>query len=164
MFIDQAYEALVANICKENKKKITLEQLKAALEEDADAGEKAEEFVKRKKKKRLSSNSLIMRIRKISDVDVSAGYDLISFENDLSTEYDRFIEVKAFSNRKGFYWSSNELEVAKLKGRHYYLYLVDLTKISNSDYIPVIISDPAKSVMKSSDWLVEPETYHVRRI
>ena len=164
IFVDSSFDALVSSNCKENRKIVTLEQLKGMLEREAEAGEKAEEFVLSFEKKRLTANKLISRICKVSDVDVGAGYDIISFETDLSSGYDRFIEVKAFSNRVGFYWSSNELQVAKIKEEHYYLYLVDLSKINSDSYVPVIISNPAKMIMESTDWLVEAEKYHVRKI
>jgi hypothetical protein len=104
------------------------------------------------------------RVRIISDIDVGAGYDIISFESNESQEYDRFIEVKATSNSQGFFWSSNEYETAKLKGPRYYLYLVDLRKIRRDDYVPLIIKDPAAVIMESEDWLVEPQTYQITKI
>ena len=81
-----------------------------------------------------------------------------------STFYDRFIEVKAIPQKPSFFWSRNELEIAKLQGEKYFLYLVDLSKIENAEYCPQIISNPVQSIMKSPDWIVEPESYHVQKI
>jgi hypothetical protein len=36
-------------------------------------------------------------IERISPYDVTAGYDILSYDNVDSTEYDRFIEVKSYS-------------------------------------------------------------------
>lgn len=47
-------------------------------------------------------------------------------------------------------------------GEMYYLYLVELGRISDSEYIPEIIQNPASSVMGSDEWYVEAQTYHVR--
>ena len=104
------------------------------------------------------------QIKQISEIDVRAGYDIISYENDESTFYNRFIEVKAIPQRPSFFWSKNELEVAKLQGEKYFLYLVDLSKIEDEGYCPQIISNPAQSIMKSLDWLVEPESYHIQKL
>ena len=63
--------------------------------------------------------TLAGKVRRISEVDVTAGYDIISYNSIKSKETDRFIEVKARSS-SGFYWSKNEYETAKLKGEPYY--------------------------------------------
>ena len=86
------------------------------------------------------------------------------YETSSSTEIDRFIEVKAVNHEMGFFWSENEYEVAKLKGTRYYLYLVNLEKIRKENYEPMMICNPANSIMKSENWLVETQTYHVRYV
>ena len=53
---------------------------------------------------------LCENIKRISEIDVSAGYDIVSFNSSQSQKLDRFIEVKAISNN-GFYWSKNEFEI-----------------------------------------------------
>lgn len=81
---------------------------------------------------------------------------------DLGLDGD-FIEVKAISE-SGFYWSKNEYEIAKLRGEFYYLYLVELSKIDESEYAPEIIQNPAMSIMGADGWLVEPQSYYLRRV
>lgn len=76
---------------------------------------------------------------------------------------DRFIEVKAISN-VGFYWSKNEYEIAKLKGKSYYLYLVELNKINNLEYSPEIINNPAEIIINSDKWFIEPQGYHIIKV
>ena len=161
-YIAPTYDALVAKHCKEKRKQLSLEQLKKQLEKNEHTGEKAEYFVLKYEKKRLGM-PLCDKVRRISEIDVTAGYDIVSFDSNQSQEPNRFIEVKAVSNA-GFYWSRNEYEIAKLKGDTYYLYLIDLTKINQPDYLPQIIKNPAVSVMESEDWFIETQSYFVKHI
>ena len=161
--VNTEYEKLVSSFCKKHKRKMTLQQLQKQLEQNEFAGEKAEEFVLDYERCRLGVDCGA-RVKIISSIDVGAGYDIVSFDSDSSIDYDRFIEVKAISMGNSFYWSGNEYETARLKGKQYFLYLVDLCKIENEGYIPTIIQDPAHSVMESDEWLVEPQSYHIRKI
>lgn len=153
--------SIIGDIIKRQHKKNTLEQLKKKIMNDELAGELAEKYVLNYERKRLPE-SMKERVRIISDIDVSAGYDIISYESHNSTELDRFIEVKAVNKEIGFYWSENEYEVAKLKGEQYYLYLVSLAKIEEEYYSPIVIRDPANIIMDSDDWLVETQSYRIR--
>ena len=54
--------------------------------------------------------------------------------------------------------------LAKLKGETYYLYLVELARISESGYAPVMIQDPASNIMEADNRFVEAESYHIKRI
>ncbi|MBD5551788.1 MAG: DUF3883 domain-containing protein [Lachnospiraceae bacterium] len=161
-YIAPTYDTLVAKHCKERQRQLSLEKLKKQLESNELAGEKAELFVLEYEKKRLGL-SLCEKVKRISEIDVTAGYDIVSFDSDLSQEPDRFIEVKATSN-DGFYWSRNEYEIAKLKGDTYYLYLVDLTKVNQSAYLPQIIKNPAINVIESEEWFIETQSYFIKRI
>lgn len=158
------FESMLAQFCKKSSTTLSLKQLQARLEADAIAGAKAESFVLKYERRRICNPVLQRQIKQISEIDVCAGYDIISYENDKSTFYDRFIEVKAIPQKPSFFWSRNELEIAKLHGEKYFLYLVDLSKIENAEYCPQIISNPVQSIMKSPDWIVEPESYHVQKI
>lgn len=162
-YVNANYERIVSSFCLKHKEKMTLIQLQKKLEENAVAGIKAEKFVLDYEKRRLGEECFT-RVKLISDIDVSAGYDIISFNSKSSTDYDRFIEVKAVSSGDSFYWSSNEYNTAKLKGEQYFLYLVSLSQIENEGYSPTIVQNPAHIIMEASDWLVEPESYHIRRI
>ncbi len=158
------FERILAQFCKKSSTTLTLKQLRARLEADAVAGEKAESFVLKYERRRICNPVLQGQIKQISEIDVCAGYDILSYENDKSTFYDRFIEVKAIPQRSSFFWSKNELEIARLHGEKYFLYLVDLSRIEDEEYCPRIISNPAQSVMNSSNWLVEPESYHIQEV
>lgn len=162
-FVAPAYEKVLSKLCKKEKKKLTLSQLRKKIEADAEIGEKAEKFVLVYEQNRIDA-PLSEKVKIISDIDVTAGYDIISYESNSSIDYDRFIEVKASSHDMGFYWSRNEYEIAKLKGEHYYLYLVDIAKISEPGYVPAIIQNPAETIMCSAEWMVEPQSYKVHKI
>lgn len=161
-YIATLYDSLIAKHCKTIRKQLSLERLKKQFEDNELAGEKAELFVMEYEKKRIG-HPLCESIKRISEIDVAAGYDIVSFNSGNSLAPDRFIEVKAVSS-SGFFWSKNEFEIAKLMGEMYYLYLVELGRISDSEYIPEIIQNPASSVMGSDEWYVEAQTYHVRHI
>lgn len=161
-YISAAYEPLVAKHSVKKRRQLSLEQLKRQLENKSLAGEKAELYVLEYERKRLGK-PLGDQVKRISEIDVTAGYDIVSFDSPESSKPDRFIEVKAVSSA-GFYWSENEYKIAKLYGEKYFLYLVELSKIDDEDYKPEIISDPALTVMNSRDWLIEPESYHLQKI
>lgn len=162
-YLAEEYINIIGIRIKKEKKKFSLEQLKKKLEENETAGEMAERFVLNFERERLPEG-MKGKVRIISSIDVTAGYDIVSYETSASTEIDRFIEVKAVNHEMRFFWSENEYEVAKLKGIRYYLYLVNLANISKENYEPMMIRDLANSIMKSEDWLVETHTYHVRYI
>ena len=161
-YISPTYDSLVAKYCKERRKQLSLEQLKKQLENNELAGEKAEQFVLEYEKKRLGQ-PLCEKVRRISEIDVTAGYDIVSFDSNQSQEPDRFVEVKAVSNA-GFYWSRNEYGIAKLKGDTYYLYLVEISKVNQQDYSPQIIQNPATNVMESEEWFVEAQSYFIKHV
>ncbi len=161
-YISSTYDALITKHCKERRKQLSLENLKKQFESNELAGEKAELFALDYEKKRLGL-PLCEKVKRISEIDVTAGYDIVSYDSNLSQEPDRFIEVKAIS-RDGFYWSRNEYEIAKLRGDTYYLYLVDLSKVNQSNYFPQIIKNPVDNVMESEEWFIETQSYFIRRI
>lgn len=161
-YISSEYEELIANHCKKQHRKMSIDSLNKILEKNEIAGEKAELFVIEYEKVRIGS-PLCDKIKRISEIDASAGYDIVSFNSSLSRVADRFIEVKAVSS-DGFFWSRNEYEIAKLKGTAYYLYLVDLKKVFYPGYYPEIIQDPASIIMDSDDWFVESQSYHIKHV
>lgn len=156
-----SYNPIIAKFCKTARQKLSLEQLKKRIENNDIIGEKAELFVLDYEKKRLGV-PLGNQVNRISEIDVSAGYDIVSFNSPSSDEPDRFIEVKAVSI-EGFYWSANEYATAKLLGEKYFIYLVSLSKTDDSTYEPEIINNPAKTIMEGINWIVEPQSYKVFR-
>lgn len=160
--LSEQYESLFAELKKNTSRKMSIEALKKQLEKQELQGEIAELYVLDFEINRLGSLAALKeRIKRISVIDVSAGYDIVSFEDISSGEYDRFIEVKSYIGKPHFYWSKNEIDVAKLYDDKYYLYLVDAEKIDRPDYSPLIIRNPAKHVIQSDGWLMQPTSYLV---
>ena len=143
---------------------VSIDELQKRLQRNAKNGELAEEFAMRYEARRLSSIGIYKSPKRISDIDVMAGYDIVSYDDRSSETYNRFIEVKAISSDCGFFWSENELRAAKNKREKYYLYLIDLGSIDDPSYDPIMIPDPANRIMTSPNWLVEPQSYRIRRI
>ena len=114
LVLNPEYESVFAEYKRKQGTKKSLEQLKKQLEQQELQGEEAELFVVEYEKRRLSQSAKKDSVMRISVIDVSAGYDILSYENEASAEYDRFIEVKSFSGNPHFYWSENEIETAKL--------------------------------------------------
>lgn len=141
---------------------MTPEELMEELERNRKAGADAETYVMKYEEKRLGM-PFAKSVRQISLISVSAGYDIASYETPQSTQYDRFIEVKAIGHN-GFYLSSNELQTAKKLGEQYYLYLVDLKKKDCEEYQPEIIRHPSAFFAESSDWRIVPDGYHISRV
>lgn len=159
--IDNKYNIMFEKLFKEKNKKITLQQLLKQLEYQQQIGDKAELFVINYETKRL--NLYGKKPKRISEIDVAAGYDIISYNNDASDEYDRFIEVKAVSNSFEFYWSKNEYDISKMLGDNYFLYLVEIKKINEANYQPQIICNPYKIIMNSDNWIVQSESYKIKK-
>ncbi|RLC76889.1 MAG: hypothetical protein DRJ03_18575 [Chloroflexi bacterium] len=124
-------------------------------------GEQAEDFVLLFEQARLKNHPDIGKIRIISKLDVSAGYDIVSFNSLQSKEADRFIEVKSYSGKISFYWSVNEVRIAQMKGTKYFLYLVDRQYIDDEDYEPLIIQDPYLRVFLSNAWNKDSQSWFI---
>lgn len=143
------------------KKVITLAQLKSQLERQSSNGLLAEDWVVSYEKRRLATHPMLKQIQKISDHNVSAGYDIVSFSNPTILHHDLFIEVKSYTGQKRFFWSRNEIDVAEKLGEKYCLYLVDLNKLDHIDYVPQVIRGPHLALFNSnaSGWEISPTTF-----
>lgn len=121
--------------------------------------------------KRLTDISVLpSEIEHTSLENVLAGYDIKSFENYLdgnSNRIDRFIEVKAVSVADyKFYWSRNEMEIAKVFGEMYYLYLLPVISNNIFDLENMIIKrNPFKSIYSNElEWKKEEESISFSKI
>lgn len=138
------------------KKRISLQDFKKNQEILDLYGNEAEEFVLSYERKRLSLNPFKDKIERISLLDVSAGFDIISFKNKNSLVCDRFIEVKSYSGNPSFYWSRNEVDLAKMRGEDYCIYLVNRDEMDKEDYSPHIIINPYQNVYSNTiNWSKE---------
>ena len=147
---------------RNRRKKFTLEQLLKQQEDQSRRGLEAEEFVLGLEKKRLLE--LAHKIKRISDFDVAAGYDIVSYENNETEHYDRFIEVKCYMGSPHFFWSENESDVARIKADKYILCLVDYLRMGEPGYQPEFIRNPYETIFDSDEWLVNASSYRIQKI
>ena len=106
-------------------------------------------------------------VQKVSELDVGAGYDIISFDrqNDKLIP-DRFIEVKGSrGNNVKFYWTRNEIEKAKVLGQKYWIYFIRGVETKNESHFtaPVLIQDSYSRVSKNRGYSIECEVIYVSR-
>ena len=144
---------------------ITQDELEEALQADRKLGALAEEAVVEYERNRLLQLGCQVQadlVTRISQLDASAGYDIKSFDGDKSeVEHTRFIEVKASNNPEvRFFWSANELNVAREKGDRYWIYFIgDFRQSRREQIIPVMIQNPAKRLFEISELEIKTSTY-----
>lgn len=155
------YEKCFEKQCSIANKKTTQVELLKQLEKQQKDGEIAELFVISYENKRLSSSG--KTAKRVSQIDVSAGYDILSFKNDFSEEFDCYIEVKSYHGKPHFYWSDNERNTSKVLTDLYYLYLVDVDRLSDGNYEPTIIRNPYNN-LHDDRWIIKPQTYFACQI
>jgi len=145
----------------------TEKELEQTLLENRRIGSQAEEAVVEYEQKRLRSlghEFEAQSVKRISQLDVQAGYDIRSFDGDKRTlQHDRFIEVKASTGAElRFYWTANERRMAERLGEKYWIYFVRGFRESRSGQIqPVMIRNPAKRLSELA-LTVEPSVYLVQ--
>jgi len=129
------------------RRKIGIEEFQISLEQQQIYGEEAEKFVLKFEFDRLNGNKIIDWVAEYS---VAEGYDIASFEKEESENNDKFIEVKSYSGRPYFFWSRNEIEIARIKKHEYYLYLIERDRMYDIDYKPIIIQNPYMEVYNNT--------------
>jgi hypothetical protein len=93
-------------------------------------------------------NELAQKVIRVSETNISAGYDILSFEIDDSEKY---IEVKTTALSKvEFFISANELDVAERLNGNYWIYLV--SEIYGEPRL-VTIQDPVKEISSNTNQL-----------
>ena len=122
-------------------------------------GKAAEIQIIKYEKERLSKYpDLVKKIEHTALRDVSAGYDIKSFDGKLGEDgnpIQRYIEVKAVSSQDyGFYWTRNEIEESEYYNQDYYLYLLPVVGKNAFDLKALkIIKDPYSNIYKQgSEW------------
>ena len=132
--------------------------LASTLSAKSDIGLAAEKIIIAYEKDRIGM-PYADKIEHVSQKNVAAGYDVTSFTlADSVKVIPRRIEVKAVSGEScRFYWSQNEVEVARALGFLYYLYLLPLDKYGKFDISGLkIIADPYNVVIKDgAEWVCE---------
>jgi len=144
---------------KSEQKILTLDEFRKLQELKNTYGENAENFVVDYEKSKFKSHNLVDAIEKISGLNVSAGYDIVSLQGNDSNTIDKFIEVKSYSHKPKFYWSKKEVEVAKKEKNRYFLYLVNQKQIDDPKYNPLMVQNPYEKIFKSSNWEKDCESW-----
>jgi hypothetical protein len=135
--------------------------LSKILQKKKEAGIEGEQYVLEYEKTRLASHPFFNKICRISEENVGAGYDIVSYNDVDSLFIDRFIEVKSFQDDISFFWSKNEIATAKELGEKYFLYLVDRNKMSNPTYQPNIFQNPFEKIFVNDAWKKEAESWQI---
>ena len=110
--------------------------------------------------KKLSDKDLIAK--RLSDEDVSLGYDIVSYSISDGQISRRFIEVKAVSqNKLDFFWSRGEIKTANEYRDKYFLYLIPAISNNKFDFTNLtVIQNPYLSVfMDENNWGKEIQGY-----
>lgn len=169
-FKDEKTKIKIQNIKPEiistikNKMILTDDELTELLLKQKENGSLAEDKTIQYEKKRLEFEGdfdLASAVKKISTIDVCAGYDIKSYTgNNRTFEYDRFIEVKSTtSNKPKFFWSVNEINTAKKLGEKYWVYLWINFNTKNEVMIP--IPNPYETIWNNKMISKEPQHYLV---
>jgi len=154
--ISPQYVRAISDFLEEGKG-WSLEAFEEYLKEKKEVGDIAEQTVLDYESERLTALGCEVEarcIRPISSLRVNAGYDIESFDNaSPGMNFNRFIEVKgAKSSSIHFFWSQNEMTVAKKLGKRYWIYFqggIDVKrKIINND--PIIFQDPLNTILKDA--------------
>ena len=156
-------ESFKAHVRSQNAK-MTLDRLREIQQRQAELGERGELFVLEFERVRLSNTKFSKSVKRISEVDVAAGYDIVSYAGNESTSADRFIEVKTYVGAPHFFWSANERQAAIDLGEHYVIALVSAEHIDEPGYEPTFIEDPYHSLGDAAVWRVSPTSYSVELI
>jgi len=100
-------------------------------------------------------------VRRISTLRVNAGYDVESFEGrENSLHYNRFIEVKGSRGSDvRFFWSQNEMEVARKLGDQYIICFQGGVDLKNAvvKNRPVIFHRPLETIPRDARLRVVPQ-------
>jgi hypothetical protein len=140
------------------------EKFREYLKEKEEIGKLGESLVKAYESKRLMDSGCSVEakcVRNISGLRVNAGYDIESFDAfSPNVAYDRFIEVKGARARQiRFFWSENEINVAKRLGQRYWIYFqggIDASKKAAKDQ-PIMIQDPATLILGNGQYKTTPQ-------
>ena len=147
--VDEKYTYLFKKYAEVGSKPKSSKEFEKELEDRARRGREAEEFVVAYERRQRSGHPGCDKIRRVSEENVEAGYDVASYASDASAELDKFIEVKSYLGAKRIYWSRNEQKVAEKLGAAYFLYLVDSDRIQEPGYEPEIIANPHQALQNA---------------
>ncbi|MBT3417031.1 DUF3883 domain-containing protein [Candidatus Woesearchaeota archaeon] len=134
--------------------------LNSLLNNQAEIGYLAELKIIEFEKQRLKELDILSKnIEHVAKVNVSAGFDIKSWE---TNKKERYIEVKAVSlSDYKFHWSRNEIEKSKLYRNQYYLYLLPVVtnNVFDVELMEIIRNPFIKIFTKSSTWVNQIEQF-----
>ena len=150
---------------------MTEEELMDTLRDKSIIGKTAEKIVYKYEKNRLlteySAKPESDLVQIISSIDVGAGYDINSFDEQSSDlHFDRFIEVKGSSGPTlSLYWSYNEIKKAKELGSKYWIYFVPSVDVNSESHNGEIIKipNPAEFILKNKEYQQECMKIWIRK-
>jgi len=136
---------------------LSYRSFKTRIKQEEILGYNAEILILRAEKEKLHRHpDLQKKIVHMSQVDVTAGYDIRSFSEQNGSFIKKYIEVKAVSkNDFRFFWSRNEINKSKIFGDLYYLYLIPISDRGEfeTDNLKEIMN-PYERVFKDNDsWI-----------
>jgi hypothetical protein len=118
-----------------------------------------------KKKQLADTESSLVQI--ISGTDVTAGYDIESFDGPTTDlEFNRHIEVKGSVNHDvSFYWSLGEIKTSLDFGKTYWIYFVSGIDRKNLSYAGDIIKiqNPGYEVLETDKYSSNCTKYHIAK-
>ena len=145
------------------KRKISIDELRRAIEQKQFLGEEAEKYVLKYEFIRLKAQKEILWV---AEYIVNEGYDIASYNNEFDHLPNRFIEVKSYQGEiPYFFWSRNEYSTAKQKKNEYWLYLINYSEMHEENYIPIMIQNPFDNIILSNEkWNLQIENYKIELI
>ena len=154
------YASLLAS-AKDDANHISPILLEEKSKDKHEIGCAAEELIVEFERARVGSRYINM-IKHVSIKNCAAGYDIRSVSIKANgSVIPRFIEVKAVTTKAfRFYWSKNEIHVARTLSHWYYLYLLPLDRDGqfNLDSL-MVVADPCGTVLSErSNWMTEVDT------
>tara|TARA_R110002020_G_scaffold22944_3_gene76998 strand:+ start:7865 stop:8806 length:942 start_codon:yes stop_codon:yes gene_type:complete len=139
-------------------KKISPEEFEKDQEQKKYHGIEAERFVLAFERKRLENK----QIEWVAEYIVNEGYDIASYNEKNDEKYNRFIEVKSYDGAYPyFYWSRNEVDVARRKSNNYWIYLVNRKEMNKENYVPIMKQNPIENIMDDEKWDKQIEIYKI---
>lgn len=168
--VTESYASFVYGLFA-NRKAMSELELEQILIENRKLGVEAENAVVEFERRRLLALGRTLQadlVRRVSPIDVAAGYDIESFDGSSGSEVipNRFIEVKATTRDYfRFYWTKNERSVARKRRDRYWIYgLVGFRSDQPFGGLPITIQDPDKSIELHSSLSIETHTFYVHEI
>ncbi len=138
------------------------------LKEKKELGDLAEKLVLDFERERLLSKGLLPEskcVRMIAKLRVNAGYDLESFNGKAKNmKFDRFVEVKGSKGQDvRFFWTPNELAIAKELGEKYWIYYQGGVDVKNqtTKFEPIMFHNPALNLEKDLRLKTSPNGFIV---